>query len=124
MHAGLAAIEVIEKEKLVDNAKKVGENVFARLSEFAATNPHVDDVQGRGLLISWEVVEDKASRKPVPPEVALKILRGCAERGALFFRGGQYMNRIRFSPPLSMTTQEADHCIDIVQETIAIEVGK
>jgi 4-aminobutyrate aminotransferase-like enzyme len=122
--AALAAIEVIEKEDLVDNARKVGEDVSARLSEFVATNSHVDDVQGRGLLISWEIVEDKASRKPARAEVAMKILRGCAERGVLLFRGGQYLNRIRFSPPLSMTPEEADHCIEIVQETIAFEVGK
>lgn len=122
--AALAAIEVIEKEHLVENARKVGENVFARLREFAATNPHVDDVQGRGLLISWETVEDKTSRKPAPREVATKILKKCAERGVILYRGGQYMNRVRFSPPLIMTSEEADHCLDIIQETVAYEVGK
>jgi 4-aminobutyrate aminotransferase-like enzyme len=122
--AGLAAIEVIEKENLVENARKVGKNVVARLNEFAPTNSHVDDVQGKGLLISWEIVEDKTSRKPARPEVVIKILRACAERGVVLFRAGQYLNRIRFSPPLVMTLEEADHCVDIIQETMEVEVGK
>ena len=122
--AALAAIEVIEMENLVDNARKVGKTMLARLSEFAAVNSHVDDVQGRGLLISWEIVEDKTSRKPARPEVVMKILKGCAERGVLTFRAGQYLNRVRLSPPLSITAEEADHCIDIIEETIEVEVGK
>jgi len=120
--AGLAAIEVLEKENLVENARKVGEKVIARLKEFARTNAHVDDVQGKGLLISLEIVEDKEARKPAPPELALRIAKRCAERGVIIVGGvGQYRNRLRFSPPLCITQEEADHCFEIVEETIASE---
>lgn len=122
--AGLAAIEVLEKENLVENARKVGEKVIARLKEFARRNTHVDDVQGKGLLISLEIVEDKEARKPAPPELALRIAKRCAERGIIIVGGvGQYRNRLRFSPPLCMTQEEADHCFEIVEETIASETA-
>jgi 4-aminobutyrate aminotransferase/4-aminobutyrate aminotransferase/(S)-3-amino-2-methylpropionate transaminase len=116
--ASLAAIEVIENEHLVENARSVGENVKARFAELSARSSRVDDVQGRGLLISLEIVEDKDARKPASPDFVLKVVQRVAERGVIVGRGGQYQNRLRFSPPLCITQEEADHCVSIIEDCI------
>jgi len=121
--AALANIEVIEEENLVENAGRVGDKVLARFQEFSGRSRIMDDVQGRGLMITMEIVENKLTRKPADPELVMQITRKCADEGILIGKGGQFQNRLRISPPLSMKQQEADHVVEVMEEAISSMEG-
>ena len=61
---GLAVIEYIETNKLVDNAKKMGDRLLSRLKEELYEVPFVGDVRGKGLLVGVEIVANKESKIP------------------------------------------------------------
>ncbi len=95
--AALAVLDVIEQEKLVDNAAEVGEYLMERLR--SEQLPHVVDVRGRGLMIGIEL------------DVPYKEIRGRLVAEQHCFTGCSGTNVIRLLPPLCMTKDMADDFI-------------
>lgn len=96
--AALAVLDVIEQEKLVDNAAEVGEYLMERLRNEQL--PHVIDVRGRGLMIGIEL------------DVPYKDIRGRLVTEQHCFTGCSGTNVIRLLPPLCMTKDMADDFIE------------
>ena len=96
--AALAVLDVIEQEKLVDNAAEVGEYLMERLR--SEQLPHVVDVRGRGLMIGIEL------------DVPYKEIRGRLVTEQHCFTGCSGTNVIRLLPPLCMTKDMADDFIE------------
>lgn len=96
--AALAVLDVIEQEKLVDNAAEVGEYLMERLRNEQL--PHVIDVRGRGLMIGIEL------------DVPYKEIRGRLVTEEHCFTGCSGTNVIRLLPPLCMTKDMADDFIE------------
>ena len=96
--AALAVLDVIEHEKLVDNAAEVGEYLMQRLRNEQL--PHVIDVRGRGLMIGIEL------------DVPYKEIRGRLVTEQHCFTGCSGTNVIRLLPPLCMTKDMADDFIE------------
>ena len=96
--AALAVLDVIEQEKLVDNAAEVGEYLMSRLRNEQL--PHVVDVRGRGLMIGIEL------------DVPYKEIRGRLVTEQHCFTGCSGTNVIRLLPPLCMTKDMADDFIE------------
>ena len=96
--AALAVLDVIEQEKLVDNAAEVGEYLMERLR--SEQLPHVIDVRGRGLMIGIEL------------DVPYKEIRGRLVAEQHCFTGCSGTNVIRLLPPLCMTKDMADDFIE------------
>lgn len=96
--AALAVLDVIEQEKLVDNAAEVGEYLMQRLRNEQL--PHVVDVRGRGLMIGIEL------------DVPYKEIRGRLVTEQHCFTGCSGTNVIRLLPPLCMTKDMADDFIE------------
>ncbi len=69
--AGLAVLDAIENEGLVDHVRREGEWLINELRAWGENHPHVGDVRGKGFLIGIELVQDKASRQAFDP--ALKV---------------------------------------------------
>jgi len=90
--AGLAVIEVMENEKLVENAASIGSYLLAELRKF----PTIKDVRGRGLMIGFDLPDDKK-------EVRTNLLFN-----HFIFTGEAKPNTIRLLPSLAMTKEEAD----------------
>jgi 4-aminobutyrate aminotransferase-like enzyme len=118
--AAMAGIEVIEEEKLAENATEVGAYLKDGLSELSRTHPCFDDVQGLGLMIGGEVVTDKASRTPAPHEMLVTLMDEALKENVLIGRGGLYYNRVRFQPPLCMTRQEADKALAAFETALTV----
>jgi acetylornithine aminotransferase len=95
--AALAVIDVIEDEKLVENAAEVGEYLMERLR--SENLPHVVDVRGRGLMIGIELDEP------------YKEIRTRLVKEQHCFTGCSGTNVIRLLPPLCMTKADADDFI-------------
>jgi len=109
--AAIAGIEVLEEEKLIENAQAVGDYLKRALVELSRRHPCLDDVQGMGLMIGAEIVADKKTRAPAEGAVVQTILDEALKRHVLIGRGGFAYNRVRFQPPLTLTREQADQVL-------------
>jgi 4-aminobutyrate aminotransferase len=120
--AALATIQVIEEEKLLDNARIMGEYIVKRFQEMKDAHPLIGDVRGKGLLLGVDLIRDPITREPAHKEV-LKLCWRCWEKGLIITNLGSSV--LRVAPPLNLSTQEADHALQIIEEAlIDMEKGK
>jgi 4-aminobutyrate aminotransferase len=113
--AALTTIEIIEDEKLIDNAARVGAYALERLNALMHKHTLIGDVRGRGLLIGIELVTDRASKEPAR-EAAEAVMYAALERGLSFKT--TFGNVLTLTPPLTTTEPEMGHAIDILDECI------
>jgi len=114
--ASLATLDVIEKEGLIENAKRVGAHMLKRMADWPKKHRIVGDVRGRGLMIGVEIVKDQGT-KEYGNEYRDRIVEQAFERGILFLGCGP--STIRIAPPLIVSQDEADVAIDALEESIA-----
>ena len=117
--AALTTIELLEQE-LVANAARVGAHMRARLHDFPRRFPIVGDVRGLGLMIGIELVHDQASKERAP-DLRDRLVQMCFERGLLLLGAGP--NTIRLSPPLVITTDQADHAVNTIEDCLRSIAG-
>jgi 4-aminobutyrate aminotransferase len=119
--AGLAVLEIMEKENLIENSLKIGKLMKDRLNEISAKSRYIGDVRGMGLVMGLEFVEDKNSK--VPSESKTKeFINRCVEKGVIFGRVGLFGSVIRVAPPLVITEEEADEALKVI-EKVMIDIG-
>jgi len=122
--AGLATINVIEKNNLHENAKRVGEFIAKRLKEMMKKHELIGDVRGEGLLIGVELVKDRKSKEPAKKECA-KLCYRAWELGLLTGYVGLFSNVIEITPPLILTKEQANEGLDIFEKALSdVEAGK
>ncbi len=119
--AGLAVIDVIEEEGLVAQARQRGEYLMVRLRDLQERHEQIGDVRGKGLLVGIELVEDRETKKPAD---ALGVAVGdeCLRRGLsmnIVRSSSGMLNCFRMAPPLSITEEEIDTAIQIIDEALA-----
>ena len=92
----LAVLDVMEQERLVDNAREVGDYLMDGLRTLQTRNPHITDVRGRGLMIGIEL---DVPQKPVRERLIYDehVFTGCSGS-----------NLLRLLPPLCLTKKDAD----------------
>ncbi len=112
--AALAAIEIIESEKLVERARHLGEILFTSLREIAAKHPEIGDIRGRGAMVAIKLV--KAGTKDPNPELMAKVIKYCQSKGVLILTAGSYGNVIRFLPPLVITDELLKDALGVLAE--------
>ena len=114
--AGLALIDILEDEKLVENAAKIGR--YFTEQAWALKDPWIGDVRFTGLLGGIELVKNTDSREILPkPEVG-KIKDGLHAAGMLITVSGMYGNVLRLQPPLSFTTGMVDQFIGALRRVL------
>jgi 4-aminobutyrate aminotransferase len=112
--AALVTLDILEREGL-ENAARVGAAMLARLKTWIETYPNVGDARGRGLMLAIELVEDKATKKPVP-QLRDRIVDLAFQRGLLLLGCGE--TSIRLCPSLLVQPQEAEIALDILEECL------
>lgn len=117
--AASAVIDVIEEEKLLENAAKEGAYIMKRLETLKDECEIIGDVRGKGLMIGVEIVEDKESKKPGTEE-AKEIMLRCWKRGIAVITCGP--STVRIAPPLVITRELVDSALEIVED-VAKEVA-
>ncbi len=122
--AGVAVLDYLEKHRLVERAKEMGDYFMERLSSLT-DNWMVGQVRGKGLLIGIEFVADRASKEPFAPNqgVARKIIAAAFRRGLLVQMGtgaadGVRGDHILICPPFTISKSEVDQVVDILGEVI------
>jgi 2,2-dialkylglycine decarboxylase (pyruvate) len=118
--AGLAVLDVIDEERLVARARERGEYLLARLHELQAANEQIGDVRGRGLLVGLELVEDRESRRPADA-LGAAVTAECLRRGLSMniVRAGTSANCFRMAPPLTITEDEIDLAVEMLDSSLA-----
>lgn len=119
--AGLAVIDVIEEEGLVEQARQRGEYLMARLRELQERHEQIGDVRGKGLLVGIELVEDRETKKPADA-LGVAVSDECLRRGLsmnIVRSTSGMLNCFRMAPPLSITEDEIDTAIQIIDESLA-----
>ncbi len=104
--ASLAVLEVMEEERLPENAERVGRVLKAALQEIQKRQPCLGDVRGKGLVMGLEFI-DPADRYTPAPQLTKNITLKAAERGLILGKLGLHGNVIRIAPPLVITEEEA-----------------
>jgi 4-aminobutyrate aminotransferase/(S)-3-amino-2-methylpropionate transaminase len=115
--AALAVIDVVVEEKLADRGKRLGDRALARMRGWKDRYPHVGDVRGVGAMVAMELVTDRATREPAGT-MTNAVLRYCHEHGLVLLKAGLYDNVIRLLFPLTISEQELDGGLDILEEAL------
>jgi 4-aminobutyrate aminotransferase len=112
--ASIATIELLENE-LIENAAEMGAYMRGRMDRWPSRFPIVGDVRGLGLMIGIELVRDQETKEKAP-EARDAIIGMAFERGLLILGAGE--NTIRLSPPLTITRDQADYAMDVIEECL------
>ena len=115
---GMAVLEVIEREKLQENALKIGNRILTGLNQLKEKHNLIGDVRGKGLMLGIELVKDRQSKEPAKEECA-QILEACREMGLLLGKGGLWGQTIRFSPPMCVNEQDADFLLEVLDRAFS-----
>lgn len=115
---GAAVLDVLEDERLVENARVVGDYTLARLAKLAERHPIVGDVRGAGLFFAVELVSDRGSKTPAPAQTK-RVVNRMRELGVLISRIGMHDNILKIRPPMPFSKQHADLLVDRLNEALA-----
>lgn len=116
--AGLAVLDVIEEEKLQENALNVGKKLKKGLQKLMAKHSIIGDVRGLGLFIGVELVLNRLTLAPAP-EQAVYIIERLKEKGILISTDGPLHNVLKIKPPLVFTEANADLLVDALDEILS-----
>ena len=98
-------LNIIEEEKLVQNAAQVGNYLQTRLEALAEKYEYLNNPRGKGLFCAIDL-PDSHSRDAV--------INSCVEQGLMILSCGT--NTVRFRPPLTVTTSHIDEGLDILEK--------
>jgi 4-aminobutyrate aminotransferase / (S)-3-amino-2-methylpropionate transaminase / 5-aminovalerate transaminase len=115
--AARVTLETILEEDLVERSRTLGEAMKARLLEMKETYPFVGDVRGEGLMIGVELVRDRETKEPLGRAVCERIFLESLRRGLLHMG---YVPRIRLNPPLTITSEQIDEGLGVLDEVFAL----
>lgn len=121
--AGLAVLDVIEREGLVENALDTGSLLVERLNRLAERHRLIGDVRGSGLFIGVELVLDRASREPAR-EAAHRVVNAMRDRHVLISSTGPLGNVLKIRPPLVFGPQHALVLAEALDEALEAEAGR
>ena len=116
--AGHAVLDTIEKQALTENTANTGAHLMGRLNELKGTHETVGDVRGRGLAIGVELIEPGGGNRPAA-RTAAKVVFRAFELGLVLYYVGMDSNVLEMTPPLTLSTTEADEAVTILDAAIA-----
>ncbi|HET7150442.1 MAG TPA: aminotransferase class III-fold pyridoxal phosphate-dependent enzyme, partial [Candidatus Acidoferrum sp.] len=123
---GLAVLDVLEGEKLQENALRVGTYLKSGLQALQQRHALIGDVRGSGLFLGIDLVLDRTTREPAPLQASYVVNR-LRDGGILTGTDGPHHNVIKLRPPLVFTESDADLFVKrldaILQEDAAQPAG-
>jgi 4-aminobutyrate aminotransferase-like enzyme len=117
--AGLAAVDIIVTEDLVQNAERVGKLMLSRLQALEAKYRCVGEVRGRGLMLGIELVADRRTKAPLSKDITRALYQECLRRGLVAMT---YAPSIRINPPLIVRDDVALAGLEILDEALGTVV--
>jgi taurine---2-oxoglutarate transaminase len=123
--SAIASIEAFRDEGIVENAAAMGSAFDEELQGLAARHPSVGDVRGLGCFWGVELVKDRETREPLVPFNATgeafapvaRVAKAALDRGLYLMT---HWNVVMVCPPLTITRDELDEGIAILDEALAV----
>jgi adenosylmethionine-8-amino-7-oxononanoate aminotransferase len=123
--AALAVQKVIRRDRLLENVRRQGERLRARLRERLADDPFVGDIRGRGLLCGVEFVIDRVDKRPFPVarKLHLQVHQQAMSRGLLVHPMGGTLDGVRgdhilIAPPFVLSDDIVDSIVERLGDAI------
>ena len=121
----VATINVYKEDKLIENARAMGEVLGEELEEMKAKHPSVGDVRYIGLFSVVEVVKDKETKEPMAPWNAKPAEMGAMADVAKFLRDNGLYTFVRWNwifavPPLCITESQLKDGLAIIDQALGI----
>jgi len=116
--AAKATIDLIEEERLLDNAEEMGTRFRHGLEVLRERYPVVGDVRGMGLMQGMELVKDRTTKEPAT-DLANQILERTRANGLIVGKGGLFGNVVRMSPPLNVGKADVDQALAALDQSFA-----
>ncbi len=115
--AGIAVLEVIESEGLIENARRTGAYLLERLRQLQAQHALIAEVRGAGLFIGVELRRGGKAGTPAAEESA-RIVNMLRERRVLISAAGPHANVLKIRPPLVFKTDHADFLVERLDQAL------
>jgi 4-aminobutyrate aminotransferase/(S)-3-amino-2-methylpropionate transaminase len=116
--AGIAVLDVIEEEGLLERASALGETIRARMEEWQERFPQIGDVRGLGAMLAIELVDDREAKTPAPG-LASAVVEAAFRQGLLLLKAGVYGNCLRVLAPLTLSDAELDEALGVWDEALS-----
>lgn len=128
MVSGAKALEIIERDNLVEHANVAGQYLRLGLEDIQKRVNCIADVRGKGLMLGIEICKpsqkkNKFGEPESDGELTLAIQRAALERGLMVEKGGRDGSVIRFLPPLIITFEQIDFALRVIEEAILVSGG-
>tara|TARA_Y100000389_G_C17375426_1_gene471367 strand:- start:659 stop:1216 length:558 start_codon:yes stop_codon:yes gene_type:complete len=112
--AGLATLEYMENENLIDKSKKMGEKFHFRLNEIQKKFPKIlYNIQGKGMIAAMIFNQDNVSEGS---EIASKVSWECFKRGVFVVHTGR--ESIKLGPPLIISEEALYESLDVIEQVL------
>ncbi|MDX6386634.1 MAG: taurine---2-oxoglutarate transaminase [Gaiellaceae bacterium] len=123
--SGVASIEAFKEEGIVENAAEMGTVFAEKLNDLKERHPSIGDVRGLGCFWGLELVRNRETREPLVPFNATgeafapvaRVSKAALERGLYLMT---HWNVVMVCPPLTITREEIEEGIAILDEALAI----
>ena len=118
--AGLAVLDVIEEEKLMERSMKIGERIVSRIKAIAQRNdvPPIGDIRNLGGMIAFELVKSRGGHEP-DPDATKALTTKALQNGLILLSCGVYANSIRILVPLTATDALIDEGMGIIERSLS-----
>ena len=116
--AAKATIDLIEEDKLMDNAETAGKHFRQGLEALKEKHAVIGDVRGMGLMQGVELVKDRKTKEP-DSDLTNRVLERARANGLIVGKGGLYANVVRMSPPLNIPKADIDQALGILDKSLA-----
>ena len=123
--AGLAVLEELEEQNLIENAARMGDVLKAKLNRLMDRYPFIGDVRGKGLLLAFELVADRETMQPLPKEwnAHSRLVEIAYELGLIIYsrrtRGGHEGDHFLICPPLIVTAPQIDEIMHLLDNALS-----
>ena len=114
----MSVLNVIEKEKLQQNALSIGNYLLSGLNILKEKFEFIGDVRGKGLFIGVELVENRKTLDP-QPEKAKEIINKMKEIRILISTDGPFNNVLKIKPPMVFSRENAQQIIESLEENLS-----
>jgi adenosylmethionine-8-amino-7-oxononanoate aminotransferase len=127
--AGLAVLKEIEEQGLIDKARVQGDKLRAALDDLKDRYEIIGDVRGKGLLLAFELVADRATMEPLPAalDAHIKLVEEAYKRGLIIYSRrtrGNYGDHFLVSPPLIIDDDQLDELMDKLRQSLDAMIHK
>ena len=116
--AGLAVLEVIREERLLERANQIGHFMVSRLKGLQARFPSIAEVRGLGAMVAIELVKGQRAEQP-DAELKEAVVKAAGRHGLVILGCGLYGNVIRFLAPLTISDAVLKEGFNLFEQALA-----